>query len=200
MQRALVFLLLKIWKSKLSHDGRTVISIKHVAHKEKIVKNRIIKYCWSSRQAQLICATTSVGGANASPTQLAYSYIGGGVTWQPPATYALVSRGMPLHVADRYLALVTFLAGGAIIEDMFVRKQNAKVTEKLTVEEKTVRIRERVSACGIHLRHLRTRSCTVKSLLTWARYIGSSAGAFDDTIESDNASTIDIDDFDSLNK
>ena len=69
-------------------------------------------------------------------TNIAYSYLGGGVEWQPPSTYALVTRGMPLHIADRYFALLTFLARGSVYKHTFVRKQRAKHRQQLDEEEK----------------------------------------------------------------
>ena len=91
----------------------------------------------AASSAKRVACHSILSAINADPdadhedTILAYSYLGGGVDWQPPWTYPLVSRNMPLYIADRYFALIIFLAEVHIRDDMFVRKQSSKQMEHL---------------------------------------------------------------------
>ena len=107
--------------------------------------------------------------ANTPPsTNVAYSYLGGGVEWQPPSTYALVTRGMPLRIADRYFALLTFLAGGSVHNHTFVRKQRAKNRQQLDEDDKNRSIGDRVRECTRHINYLRRWFGTPGYLLQWS--------------------------------
>ena len=64
-----------------------------------------------------------------------------------PSKHPLVTRGMDLECADRYHALLTFLAHGAVRTDMFVRKRSVDPTQRLTKEEQIHSIEARVNAC-----------------------------------------------------
>ena len=115
-----------VWQDDICNGKR--LFVRHAPHKTKMVNAKQIHYCMEARTAQIVSV------ADSGP--VAYSYVGGGVEWQPPATYALVSRDLPLHIADRYVALVTFLAGGILRKEMFVRKNNSRPTTRLTESEK----------------------------------------------------------------
>ena len=115
-----------VWHDDI-FDGKDVF-VEHAPHKQRMAKNNKIRYCLEARTAQIVSV--------ADTGQIAYSYIGRGVEWQPPETYALVCRDLPLHIADRYVALVTFLAGGILRKEMFVRKNNSRPTTRLTESEK----------------------------------------------------------------
>ena len=114
-------------------------------------------------------------------TNVAYSYLGGGVEWQPPSTYALVTRGMPLHIADRYFALLTFLAGGSVHNSMFVRKQRAKHGQQLNEDQKNRSIEERVHKCRGYLTWLHRVFKTPQNLLRKSEMF-----SFDDEAYIDN--------------
>ena len=115
-------------------------------------------------------------------TNVAYSYLGGGVEWQPPSTYALVTRGMPLRIADRYFALLTFLAGGSVHNDTFVRKQRAKHRQQLTEDDKNRSIGDRVHECKRHITYLHRSFQTPQYLLQ-----RSGIFSFDNEAYIDNA-------------
>ena len=114
-------------------------------------------------------------------TNVAYSYLGGGVEWQPPSTYALVTRGMPLHIADRYFALLTFLARGSVQPEMFVRKQRAKHGQQLNKDDKNRSIEERVHKCRGYLTWLHRAFKTPQNLLRKSEMF-----SFDDEAYIDN--------------
>ena len=74
--------------------------------------------------------------------ELMYHYIGGGVPFQPPNTYALVYKSLPHHVARRLLALYQVLTETSPHETVYVRKQNNNLAQKLTLSEKEECIKE----------------------------------------------------------
>ena len=59
------------------------------------------------------------------------------------STYPVVTRGMALDTADRYLALLSFLAEKSVCKNMFVLKRSANLTEQVGEEGKTRSIEAR---------------------------------------------------------
>ena len=88
-----------------------------VPHKMKVVKvdnkNVELRECWSERKAFVLLRAV----AKATPGQpdlhetLLYTYIGGGVPHQPPNTYALVFKQMPVRIAACVAAVGAKLMG-----------------------------------------------------------------------------------------
>ena len=61
-----------------------------------------------------------------------YTYIGMGVTSDPPNVYSLVTRSLPLSMAYWYMAVILFVAGGENDECFYIRKR--KVMYNLNVD------------------------------------------------------------------
>ena len=66
--------------------------------------------------------------------------------WQPPFSYALVTRELPLEFADRLMANFVCLGLTKLSRSLFVRRQNSDVGMRLSVGEKEEEITERVGA------------------------------------------------------
>ena len=119
-----------------------------------------VKDCHSVREAQVL---------QKCDERLSYTYMGGGVTWQPPNTYAMVTRDLPLHVADRFMAMLAFVANVELCKDMFVRKQNSDVSRRLNISEKEENITIRIEAVVQHIvetqRLFKSRETMIDALL-----------------------------------
>ena len=95
-----------------------------VPHKMKVVKvdnkNVELRECWSERKAFVLLralATATPGQPDLHETLL-YTYIGGGVPHQPPNTYPLVFKQMPLNIAACVAAVGAKLMGIELQEPM----------------------------------------------------------------------------------
>ena len=144
------------------------------ATQKKTLQEKTLRYCWSAREPQIVQITERRPERRAKTTSaprntnIAYSYLGRGVEWQPPSTDALVTGGMPLRIADRYFALLTFLAGGSVHNDIFERKQRAKNRQQLNEDDKHRSIRNRVYECTYHIKQLHRWFASPKHLLQWS--------------------------------
>ena len=96
-----------------------------VAHKSFRVGDEVLRLCRSSRQAYVI----SRGSDDSPDNFVLYTYMGGGVEYQPENTYALVYKYLPLGVARRLYALWMLTLRSEVDEHVMVRKQNRKVTD-----------------------------------------------------------------------
>ena len=65
-----------------------------------------------------------------------YAYLGGGVTFQPPHTFALVFKGMPQPVAKKFLALIQVLCNIPSNDIIMIRRQNRNRANPLDEFEK----------------------------------------------------------------
>ena len=65
-----------------------------------------------------------------------HAYLGGGVTFQPPHTYALVFKSLPRSVAIRFLAFVHVLCDLPVDDIRIIRRQNRSKAKHLTPSEK----------------------------------------------------------------
>ena len=123
--------------------------------------------CKSLREALIITAPgTKPSGPDA---HLAYTYIGGGVPWQPPFTFPLVTKELPIAFADHMMAVFvalgwTHVSVGAT-EDIFVRRQNRDVKDVLSCEEKQRAIATRKEAIQLRAIALKERYETAQHLL-----------------------------------
>ena len=127
-----------------------------------------VKDCHDMREAQVL---------QNSDERLSYTYMGGGVTWQPPNTYAMVTRDLPLHVADRFMAMLACVANVEPCNNMFVRKQNANVSRRLHITEKEEQIKIRIAAVAQHIvetRRIFTNRATMIRDLLHAKSVQSS--------------------------
>ena len=94
---------------------------------------------------------------------LSYSYLGGGVTRDPPHGHGLVSRGVPITTAERYLAVVLFFSKGTVKEEFFIRR-GAAYTDRQK-EEKKSQISQSVARVETHLQLLLSRFGSLHELL-----------------------------------
>ena len=172
LHRTCMLLFLILWGKKLRPNTNFIVQ--HVPHKRKMLQDRVVKYCKSARSAQVIypaeikAESAALSIKPPRDTHMAYSYLGGGVEWQPPSTYPLVTRGLNLECADRYHALLTFLGNGKVNADMFVCKRSANPTQRLTNSEKILSIEARVKACKSYLQELRGQFGERQKLISWS--------------------------------
>ena len=170
--RMCILIFLRLWAE--DEDQNKSFLVHHVPHKTRKLQANAERHYRTSQQAQVVQIAETrtevpIGGAtNPLRTTIAYSYIGEPVEWQPPSTYPLVTRRMPLHAADRYFALLTFLARGSVRQAMFVRKTSPDTTKQLDTEDKRCSLRDRVSACNKHFEHLRKRFGDPQKLMSWS--------------------------------
>ena len=133
-----------------------------------------VKDCHSVREAQVLQKCDEC---------LSYTYMGGGVTWQPPNTYAMVTRDLPLHVADRFMAMLACVANVELCKDMFVRKQNSDVSRRLNISEKEENITIRIEAVVQHIvetqRLFKSRETMIDALLC-AKSAATGCGALEE--------------------
>jgi len=123
--------------------------IKHVPHKLRVVGRRVIRDCWSNRTAQVV--------ESADGERLSYSYLGGGLEWDPPHAYGLVFRGVPLYLADRLVAMLHFFTKTHVDEQMFGLRPSSDPSRKKSPTHKEQAVQKRVISVNLHLRSLRTR-------------------------------------------
>ena len=109
------------------HSGRcsTIIpQVLLVPHKRRRLGTFQIKECHSNRDAQVLDLGAEGRAAHDDWKSgwLAYSYIGGGVPNDPPCVTGLVSRHLPLDVADCLFAVLMFITGSTIQNQCFIAK------------------------------------------------------------------------------
>ena len=85
--------------------------------------------------------------------------------WQPPFTYPLVTRELPLDIADEMMAIFSLLGWITICESMFVRRQNSQRIDHLTADEKKDAIKARIEAIALREEALRSSHIVASDLL-----------------------------------
>ena len=155
LQRLIGYIFARVYSNAFGEGGS--VSIGHVSHKSRMVGHRIIRDCHSARIAQCLCLD--------STERISYSYLGGGLQWDPPHGYWLVTRRASLAVCDRYCALLWYLNDCVLDPDMFwfVPPQNLKGRPQM--KEMQDRVADRVDAVLHHLGELRAFFATVNDLL-----------------------------------
>ena len=129
LHRRCVLMLLFLWGKSFCPNINVIVQ--QVPYERNTLQDKVVHYCLSAQWAQAVeiagisAEITATGAKNPRNTHMAYSYLGDGVECQRPSTYPLVSRRMELECADRYHALLTFLANGQACKDMFVRRRSA---------------------------------------------------------------------------
>jgi hypothetical protein len=138
-----------------------------LAHKRKQLASIEVQDCHSLREGQLLTAVTKKG----VETRVSYTYLGGGVTWQPPHTYPLVTRELSLGVADLLMAVFVCLCNTTLSRNMVVRKQNSNIAKRLSPEQKEAEITARMAAIAKHVAALQVVSLSPPAwflgLLCW---------------------------------
>ena len=96
--------LCRVWNSLHANffPGQTLCAAL-VPHKRQFVGSKWIYQCGSLREALVCLPEDHKDDLNHATV---YAYLGGGVPHQPPHTYGIVVRNLPIHVADHLCALV----------------------------------------------------------------------------------------------
>ena len=94
-----------------------------------------------------------------------YAYLGGGVTWDPPFSYGLVYRELPIQFAERLVAVILFFAEGIVDTDMIAVKPSNNPQSKLSPKEKGERVAQAAKNVSCHLSTLKERFPSRFSLL-----------------------------------
>jgi hypothetical protein len=147
----------------LFHYGRVLssgeaISYALVPHKSCSVGSEVLRTCRSIRSALVFSPS---GADDNIIAALLYAYTGGGVPYQPPNTYALVFKHMPLRVARRALALLLYHTGAPVDETMFVCKQSSNQAQQLSSEEKRHEVELEVESVHDYLSELNAEGVQV---------------------------------------
>ena len=124
------------------HSLKDDFRVRLIPHKRKLLNSGAVQDCHGQCEAQLITTTSR----NGEVKRFSYTYVGRGVAWQPPYTYALVTRELSLDVADFMMAVFVCLEWSTVSRDMFVRRQNEALKQRLTSEEKDDAISARLEA------------------------------------------------------
>ena len=148
--REIALAMWKIFSSEPDlHDAVAAL----VPHKLKILKidsqSIALRECWSDRQAFVLVPRRNPQGNQA----VLYTYIGGGVPHQPPNTYPLVFRNMPLHIGACLAAVGAALIRTELRTSMiYCRDMKLPLPERTRVEieffELYQRKREQLAGTG----------------------------------------------------
>ena len=152
----------QLYAESLEDKGKLTVQIK--PHKVRILNGVRVKDCWMNRNAFVITHRPHTGPEEA--TELSYSYLGGGIEYDPPNTYGIVSKSMPLAMADMFTAVVLFLTGGEVEQEFFIRTTYAQIRHTVTKEERTNEIKERVRKVQQRFESLRQQHQTGLRLLS----------------------------------
>ena len=139
------YALAMVYKDTMCADQK--VCVKLVPHKRKLLGSILVQDCHSLREAQLITTTSAEGVEK----RFSYTYIGGGVPWQPQFTYPLVTRELSLEVVDRLMAVFVCLGLTKLSRDMFVRKQNTDISSRLSLSDKEDEITARIELISAHI-------------------------------------------------
>ena len=82
----------------------------------------------------MVLACLDDGGNSAS--HVAYCYLGGGILNQPPNTYGLVFKGLPMCLLTRLLAMTCWLGWLNADDVLLIRRQNGKKSDWISQGEK----------------------------------------------------------------
>ena len=146
-ERLLILLVHSIWKDAVSGGEETELQL--LPHKRKVLGGVLVRDCWANRDALVVSPASDIS------KWMSYSYIGGGLEWDPPHAFGLVNKSCPLHIADRLLALILFLSDGTVLRDFFTVKSCARPSaDKPSPEEEQLAILERELQVARHLRYL----------------------------------------------
>jgi hypothetical protein len=158
LQRLMWFCTVSIYKKDLGNNEVLYFMIK--PHKMRVVQKHAVSDCRTEREALVICAANNPASEMKSRS---YSYLGGGVPWDPPHGHGLVSRGVPIQTAERYLAVVLFFSKGTVNKECFIHRGAANtVREK---EAKELQISQSVDRVTAHLQLLHNRFGSSRDLL-----------------------------------
>ena len=152
------FVTVSIYKDSLG--GKDAIFFLIKPHKMRGVQNHDVLDCSAPREALVVC---SADDSASKMNSLSYSFLGGGVPCDPPHGHGLVSRGVPLPIAERYLAVVLFFSNGSVMKECFFSRSAAN-----TVSDKELKELQ-INQCGanvtVHLQQMRWRFGTSANLL-----------------------------------
>ena len=158
LQRLMWFCTVSIYKNDLGNNEVLYFMIQ--PHKMRVVQKHAVSDCRTEREALVICAANNPASEMKS---LSYSYLGGGVPWDPPHGHGLVSRGVPLPLAERYLAVVLFFSNGSVMKEFFCSRSAANTGSDKELKE--LEINQSAANVTFHLQQLRWRFGTIANLL-----------------------------------
>ena len=162
LHRLLMCIAAHEYGKSLEYPVKLTVSVR--PHKVRMVNGIRVQDCWTARSALIIKHLPRSTSEEA--TELSYSYIGGGTAYDPPNTYGLVSKRMPLAMADTFLALILFLRGGSVDPQMFIRTAQTQLRQTVSPEEATKDTTERVQEVQQRLQNLHQTYQTPTDLLT----------------------------------
>ena len=154
MSRAVGCAMWSLWDAQ--HSARDSVFAGLVPHKVFSIGNETLRHCRSSRQAFVFAR-----GDNRDET-IMYNYIGGGVSYQPKHTFSLVYKSLPREQARRLCALWHYLLDASPKEELFVRKQNTRTQEQLSLREKRASILDEMKLISDELCYLRRRKAEIE--------------------------------------
>ena len=95
--------------------------------------------------------------------QMSYTYLGGGVSNDPPHCYGIVCKHMPLQTADRLMALLDYV--GEVKSPQIIRRQNKSIHGMLDEEQRNKFRNIRKTAIAEHVANLQQRYKSKNGLL-----------------------------------
>jgi len=149
MSRAVGCAMWSLWD--VQHSVGDSVFAGLVPHKTFSIGDETLRHCRSSREAFVFAR-----GENRDET-IMYNYIGGGVSYQPKHTFSLVYKSLPRQQARRLCALWHYILGAPLNEFLFVRKQNTRAQEQLSLREKRESTLEEKRLISIELFYLRRK-------------------------------------------
>jgi hypothetical protein len=158
LQRLMWFVTVSTYKDAFGGEGAIYFLIK--PHKMHGVQKHDVKDCRTPREALVVC---SADDSASKINSLSYSFLGGGVPFEPPHGHGLVSRGVPLPLAERYLAVVLFFSNGSVMKECFCSRSAANTGSDKELKE--LEINQSAANVTFHLQQLRWRFGTIANLL-----------------------------------
>jgi hypothetical protein len=98
---------------------------------------------------------------------LAYSHMACGLKCDPPHTYSLLWKALPLNKADCVMAVYLFISGGCVDQAHFLYASTLNTTKQSADER--VLVQARADAVDDHLQNLRNQCRTVADLLHYCK-------------------------------
>jgi rubrerythrin len=161
LQRLVLYVVSKLFETSLASDAQ--VSFAHVPHKRRLQQGRWVHDCWNEREARVMVAADVRVGTQSITHWLAYSYMACGLKWDPPHTYSLLSKALPLNVADCVMAVYLFISGGWVDKDHFLYAPKLNTTKQSADDR--VLVQARAAAVSEHLQNLRNQFRTAAHLL-----------------------------------
>ena len=158
--RFFIFLLASVFDDHIAPKSTEQIEFRYLPHKCRLVGREVIRDCHSSRTALALMVLGP--GAN-DEHQMSYTYLGGGVSNDPPHCFGIVCKHMPLQTADRLMALLNYV--GEVKCPQIFRRQNKSIHGMLDEEQRNKFRNIRKAAIADHVANLQQRFKSKNGLL-----------------------------------